>query len=207
MWQSARVDDLVGTQAPARRLTDPAEAVAELERVLPALAAHRLPVPPGVDWARLEEALGTALPADYKLLRDRYPTFVLSDFLLVGGPAPGGEAAWAEDTDDLATLAEWCEDADLSVPLHPYPAPGGLLPWSSSYQGDYFLWSTDPSGPSAWTVTVASRNGAWWHYTGGAVQFLTDLAGGALECWGLPQIRPDITWVQPQGVTAGSGSG
>ncbi|MGC5412546.1 SMI1/KNR4 family protein, partial [Streptomyces sp. DT225] len=100
-------DDLVGTQAPARRLTDPAGSLAELERVLPALAAHRLPAPPGVDWPRLEAALGTALPADYKLLCDRYPTFVLSDFLHVGGPVPGSEAVWAEDTDDLETLAEW----------------------------------------------------------------------------------------------------
>lgn len=201
------MDELVGTQAPARRLTDPAEAVAELERVVPALPAHRLPSPPGVDWPRLEAALGTALPADYKLLCDRYPTFVLSDFLLVGGPAPGSETAWAEDTDDLETLAERCEYADLDVPLHPYPAPGGLLPWASSYQGDYFLWTTDPAGSSAWTVTVASRNGGWWHYTGGAVQFLADLAGGALEFWGLPRIRPEITWIQPQDLPAGRGPG
>ncbi|MGW7595894.1 SMI1/KNR4 family protein, partial [Streptomyces rubiginosohelvolus] len=93
------MDDLVGTQTPARRLTDPAEAVAELERVLPALAAHRLPAPPGVDWPRLEAALGTPLPADYKLLCDRYPTCVRSDFLHVGGPVPGPEPAWAARTD------------------------------------------------------------------------------------------------------------
>ncbi|MEU2249339.1 SMI1/KNR4 family protein [Streptomyces sp. NPDC019224] len=192
------MDDLVGTQTPARRLTDPAEAVAELERVLPGLAAHRLPTPPGVDWPRLEAALGTALPADYKLLCDRYPAFELSDFLSVGRPTPGNEVAWAEDTDDLEILAEWCEDADLTLPLRPYPAPAGLLPWASSNQGDLFLWTTGPGGPGDWTVTVASRNGAWWHYTGGAVQFLADLAGGVLEPWALPRIRPEITWVHRQ---------
>ncbi|MFJ8443370.1 hypothetical protein [Kitasatospora griseola] len=80
-------------------------------------------------------------------------------------------------------------------PMHPYPAPGGLLPWAASSQGDFFLWTTSPAGPEDWTVTVASRNGGWWHYTGGAVQFLADLVSGALEPWALPRVRPEITWV------------
>ncbi|MUT88688.1 SMI1/KNR4 family protein [Streptomyces sp. Z38] len=194
------MDDLAGTQAPSGcRLTDPAESVAELERVLPGLAAHRLPTPAGVDWPRLESVLGTALPADYKLLCELYPTFELSDFMCVGGPAPGAEVAWAEDTEDLEVLAEWCEDADLAVPMRPYPAPGGLLPWSSSNQGDFFLWTTSLAGPQEWTVTVASRNGAWWHYTGGAVQFLADLVSGALAPWALPTVRPEITWIDRPG--------
>ncbi|MGX1541046.1 SMI1/KNR4 family protein [Streptomyces adustus] len=193
------MDDLVGTQVPGCRLADPAESVAELERVLPGLAAHRLPTPAGIDWLRLESVLGTALPADYKLLCELYPAFELSDFMRVGGPVPGAEVAWAEDTDDLEIIAEWCEDADLAVPMHPYPAPGGLLPWSSSNQGDYFLWTTSPAGPQEWTVTVASRSGAWWHYTGGAVQFLADLVSGVLEPWSLPTVRPEITWVDQRG--------
>lgn len=190
----------MGTQAPSGcRLTDPGESVAELERVLPGLAAHRLPTPAGVDWPRLESVLGTALPADYKLLCELYPTFELSDFMCVGGPAPGAEVCWAEDTEDLEVLAEWCEDADLAVPMRPYPAPGGLLPWSSSNQGDFFLWTTSLAGPQEWTVTVASRNGAWWHYTGGAVQFLADLVSGVLVPWALPTVRPEITWIDRPG--------
>jgi hypothetical protein len=80
--------------------------------------------------------------------------------------------------------------------MRPYPAPGGLLLWGGSNQGDFFLWTTSPTGPEHWTVTVASRNGCWWHYTGGAVQFLADLVSGALEPWGLPQVRPEITWAE-----------
>ncbi|GHH94073.1 SMI1/KNR4 family protein [Streptomyces capillispiralis] len=193
------MNDLVGTQAPGCRLIDPAEAVTELERALPGLVAHRLPTPAGIDWPRLESVLGTALPADYKLLCELYPTFELSDFLRVGGPAPGAEVAWAEDTEDLDIVAEWCADADLAVPMRPYPAPGGLLPWSSSTQGDFFLWTTSPAGPQEWTVTVASRNGAWWHYTGGAVQFLADLVSGVLKPWALPTVRPEITWIHRPG--------
>ncbi|MER7738335.1 SMI1/KNR4 family protein [Streptomyces sp. NPDC096538] len=191
------MDDLIGTQAPGCRMTDPAESVAELERLLPGLVAHRPPTPMAIDWPRLESVLGTALPADYKLLCGLYPMFELSDFLRVGGPAPGAEVAWA--TEDLEIVAEWCEDADLAVPLHPYPAPGGLLPWASSNQGDFFLWTTSPAGPQEWTVTVASRNGAWWHYTGGAVQFLAELVSGGLEPWALPTVRPEITWIRRPG--------
>ncbi|WP_145786565.1 SMI1/KNR4 family protein [Kitasatospora atroaurantiaca] len=190
------MDDFAGTQSPVRRLTDPEEAIAELERAVPGLTALRLPGPKTVNWRVLEAELGAVLPADYKLLCELYPPFVLSDFLGFGGPMPGLEDIWVRGTrEDLETIAEWCEEAGLAVPLHPYPTPGGLLPWAGSTQGDFFLWTTSPAGPQEWTVTVASRSSAWWHYTGGAVQFLADLVSGALEPWALPQVRPEVaTW-------------
>ncbi|MFJ9899676.1 hypothetical protein ACIQPR_40725 [Streptomyces sp. NPDC091280] len=133
------MDDLIGTQAPQRRLYGAVDAVAELER----------------------------------------------------------EAAWVRGTrEELGIVAEWCADADLAVPLRPYPGAGGLLPWAASDEGDIFLWQTGPTAPREWTVTVASRSGGWWHYTGGAVQFVADLAGGAVEPWGLPNVRPELSWVE-----------
>ncbi|MER7340870.1 SMI1/KNR4 family protein [Streptomyces sp. NPDC000075] len=186
------MDALLGTQVPHQRLTDPASAVAALERAAPELVRFRRTAPAGIRWAQVEEHLGVGLPSDYKLLAETYPSLVFGDFLCVGFPPPGREKAWAEDPEDLEILAEWCEDAETAVPLHPFPAPGGLLPWATSNQGDYFLWSTGAAGPDAWTVTVASRNGGWWHYTGGAVQFLADLVGGNLEPWELPSVRPSV---------------
>ncbi|MEU0215910.1 SMI1/KNR4 family protein [Streptomyces sp. NPDC006265] len=185
------MDDLVGTQEPIIRLADPAEAVAALERAVPGLAALRLPASSDIAWSEVEAELGAVLPGDYKRLCELYPALEFNDFLGFAGPEPGHEHRWIRGRrEELELIAEWCEEADLAVPLHPYPAPGGLLPWASSNEGDHFLWTT-LGGPDRWTVTVASRNGGWWHYTGGAVQFLADLVSGVLEPWGLPPLRPE----------------
>ncbi|MFF7459657.1 SMI1/KNR4 family protein [Kitasatospora sp. NPDC008115] len=187
------MDDFAGTQAPIHRLADPAEAVAALESAVPGLVSLRLPEPRNVDWRLVEAGLGTALPEDFKLLREFYPTFGLGDFLGFGGPERGGEQTWVQGLrETLEDVEEWCSEADLTVPVRPFPAAGGLLPWAGSNQGDLFLWATNPAGPQEWTVTVASRSSAWWHYTGGAVQFLADLVTGAVEPWALPRVRPDV---------------
>ncbi|NYI08269.1 SMI1/KNR4 family protein [Allostreptomyces psammosilenae] len=188
------MDELIGTQAPRRRITDPAEAVRALERAVPGLAAYRRPEPAVLDWALLEDALGTPLPADYKLLAAHHGAFALGDFLLVGLPEPGAERYLLGGIrDDLeGVLQDWWE-ADMSIGLRPHPAPGGLLPWAQSNQGDHFLWTTTGDGPEQWLVTVASHNGGWWHYAGGAVQFLAELVEGTLEPWGLPPVRPGVT--------------
>ncbi|MFG3156997.1 SMI1/KNR4 family protein [Streptomyces sp. NPDC048219] len=157
----------------------------------------RRTAPAGIDWAQAEAGLGTGLPSDYKLLAETYPPLVFADFLAVGFPPAGREKAWAEDPDDLEIIAEWCEDAETATPLYPFPAPGGLLPWATSFQGDYFLWTTNETGPDTWTVTVASRNGVWWHYTAGAVQFMADLVSGSLQPWALPPVRPTVRAVEP----------
>ncbi|MGE7439754.1 SMI1/KNR4 family protein [Kitasatospora sp. NPDC001175] len=187
------MDDFAGTQTPVRRLTDPTEAIAALELAVPGLASLRLPAPAVINWPALEAGLGVNLPADYKLLCEIYPPFVIGDFLGVGAPTPGCEDAWVQGTrEELETIADWCKEADLTVPLHPYPAPGGLLPWAGSTQGDFFLWTTSPADPREWTVTVASRSSVWWHYTGGAVQFLAELVGGVLEPWALPRLCAEV---------------
>ncbi|MGW7348883.1 SMI1/KNR4 family protein [Streptomyces sp. NPDC054854] len=186
------MDALIGTQVPRHRLTDPASAVGALEQAVPGLALLRRTAPAGIEWAAVEECLPTELPSDFKLLADSYPSLVFGDFLCVGFPNPGQETAWSEDSEDLEILAEWCADAEMFIPLHPFPALGGLLPWATSTQGDYFCWNTTGPGPDGWTVTVASRNGGWWHYTAGAVQFIADLISGALELWGLPSVRPRV---------------
>ncbi|BFV57659.1 hypothetical protein KCMC57_up27630 [Kitasatospora sp. CMC57] len=123
------MDDFAGTQVPVRRLTDPAEAIAELENAVPNLASLRLPEVRNVNWQVVEAELGATLPEDFKLLCERYPAFALGDFLGLGGPEADRERSWVQGLrETLEIIEEWCAEADLTVPLHPYPAPGGLLP-------------------------------------------------------------------------------
>lgn len=186
------MEELIGIQAPRHRITDPVLVVRRLERAIPGLAEHRRPAPATVDWLLLEKALSTCLPADYKLLAALYPTFTLGDLLVVCLPEPGAEQYRLRGIrSDLEIVQDWWE-ADMSIGLRPHPAPGGLLPWAESNQGDFFLWTTTGAGPDDWPVTVASRNGDWWHYTGGAVQFLAELVDGTLHWWGLPPVRPEV---------------
>ncbi|MQY15013.1 hypothetical protein SRB5_51900 [Streptomyces sp. RB5] len=184
-------DDLIGTQTPSRRITDPQEAVAELERAVPGLSELRRPEPAAIGWPVLEDGLGTALPGDFKHLAERYVPFVLGDFLGVGLPDPGEEHELLRGirADLEGVLQEYGEE----IGLRPHPAPGGLLPWAESNEGDQFLWSTMGSDPHQWLVTIASRNGGWWQYDGGAVQFLAEYCAGTLDPWALPPIDPVAT--------------
>ncbi|GHF58094.1 hypothetical protein GCM10010218_44410 [Streptomyces mashuensis] len=187
-------DDLVGTQAPRHRITGPAEALRVLERAAPGLARHRRTESAVPDWALIGTALGTALPGDFRLLAEQHRHFRLGGFLAVALPAPGREHAWLRGVrQNLEIVHDWWEDG-MTAGLPPHPAPGGLLPWAESLSGDLFLWTTAGAGPDDWPVTVASRSGAWWHYAGGAVQFLAELLDGSLEPWALPEVRPEVTW-------------
>ncbi|GHG04590.1 SMI1/KNR4 family protein [Streptomyces filamentosus] len=191
------MDELMGTQAPPRRIQDPVEALTVFEQAWSELTVLRRPVPAKVDWAAVESGLGTALPPDFKLLTELYPRLVVGDTLFVTSPQPGNEQAWVEATlEDLEIVEEWCEYAELDPPVQAFPAPGGLLRCGTTDWGDYFLWSTSGDA-AAWTITVATRGGGWWHYNGGLVQFLSGLVDGSVEQWGLHTIRPTITGHPP----------
>ncbi|MEU2110201.1 SMI1/KNR4 family protein [Streptomyces sp. NPDC019507] len=185
-------DELIGAQTPTRRITDPQEALAALESAVPGLRGLRRAEPLVPDWAVLEDGLGTALPADYKHLAEWYPTFALGDFVLVALPEPGGEHHLLHGVRGaLDVLADaWLEPGRGPTAR---PAPGGLLPWAESNESDKLLWTTAGDTPQDWIVTVASRSGGWWHYAGGAVQFLAEYAGGTLEPWALPSLGPEVS--------------
>ncbi|MCH0542360.1 SMI1/KNR4 family protein [Streptomyces sp. MUM 203J] len=186
------MDDLIGTQHPRRRFTDPGEAVAALEAAVPGLVAHRRSAPAPPDWSVIEARLGTLPPADFRLLSEIFGPFELDGFLNVRLPGPGREESWLRGLEHFLEIAqEWWED-DMSIGLRPHPAPGGLLPWGESVDGDLFFWTTTGAGPDDWTVTVAARSHGWWHYTGGVAQFVADWIDGGLERWELPPLGTGI---------------
>ncbi|MFG2310279.1 SMI1/KNR4 family protein [Streptomyces sp. NPDC048566] len=184
-------DDLIGTQAPRTRITDPAEAVHRLEQAVPELTRHRRLEPAPINWSLMEEDLGTALPSDYKLLSELYPSFALSEgFIHVGLTKSGTERDNSGIFEGLQIVQDWWQ-ADMSLGIPPHPAPGGLLPWTDTEGGDLFLWMTT-GAPDDWPVTVATRGGEWWHYLGGAVQFLAELMDGTLEPWEMTDLTREV---------------
>ncbi|MFI8365173.1 hypothetical protein ACIGD1_34100 [Streptomyces sp. NPDC085612] len=184
------MEELIGTQRPAHRILDRAEAMAVLERTVPGLVALRRQKPAVFDWHAIEDEAGRALPSDFKALAEWYPAFGLDDFLHIMLPWPGEEAdsAGAQGTPSQ----RW--HCDYPVDLRPAElASTTLVPIGDSAEGDNFYWSVLGDDPEHWPVTVCSRNGPWWHYEGGMVQFLAELCGGTLEPWALPPVEPRIT--------------
>lgn len=120
----------------------------------PALArlAELIPPPADVepiDWAVVEDDLGTPLPPDFKAFCDRWG----SGAIYLEGPVDIhpeiGQIRWWLDT-----LADFMEDG--IVPRAPlFPDDGGLLPFGSTESRWELLWRTG-GDPSTWTVVVLS---------------------------------------------------
>lgn len=104
-------------------------------------------------WVGVEQALGIALPADYKRLIHVYGSGDFNDLIAVLNPfAPPPEdllsmvdqllAAYREGRDRL--MPEQC-------PFPAYPEPGGLLPVAIDTHGGALFWRTN-GPPDTWTL-------------------------------------------------------
>ncbi|MFF9167280.1 MULTISPECIES: hypothetical protein [unclassified Streptomyces] len=163
-----------------------------LEEALPAMKRWRVPGGRAVDWAVLEAALGTALPSDFRALAEAYPVLVVDDFLSVSVPTPGAERAWASGRRDDEILGDLYEMGDTADYV-PYPRPGGLIGWASSFCGDDFYWRTSPADPDAWPVVVRTDNADWIEFPVGAVAFLAGVFGRTLAVPGMPRNFPSAS--------------
>ncbi|MGW2583857.1 hypothetical protein ACWCYZ_21405 [Streptomyces virginiae] len=180
------MEELIGTQKPVRRILDPDEAIAALERAVPGLLRLRRRERAVFDWHAIEERIGTALPSDFKALTEWYPAFELDDFLGLCSPLPGEEGDWA-----TACAREFAGEGPELRPDE--LASTVLMLWGNSKEGDEFFWSVLGDDPDHWPVTVGSHNSAWWHYEGGMVQFLAELCDKSLDPWALPTVEPELT--------------
>ncbi|MFE5584134.1 SMI1/KNR4 family protein [Kitasatospora sp. NPDC056531] len=83
-----------------------------------------------IDWASVEERLGSPLPGDYKRLVERFGKGTFDDGYI--------------DLHVPEDLADWTQ----------FHAETGALPWASNEQEMLFCWITDGADADAWPVCV-----------------------------------------------------
>lgn len=135
-------------------------------------------------WDVIEADLGMPLPQDYKAFARLYGSGYFMGFLGIDIP----------NTQNPNTRLEWqaqvvCgifkNDDELPYPM--WPAPGGLLPFGSTDDGDYLFWLTD-GRPDNWRVVVWDRGfGGFEKLDVDVTDFLAGLATGEV----LPKEFPD----------------
>ncbi|MEV6161925.1 SMI1/KNR4 family protein [Streptomyces sp. NPDC052052] len=141
--------------------------------------------PAAVDWARAEQNLGTALPADYKRLVETYGSGVFDDtiWLLVPDSAYDDcdlhEQA-TERAEELAALWELGEEKPTAL----QEVGARVLPWGfEEGSGAFLYWLVRPGQrPDEWTVLYNEGRGPLWEHHGmGCLAFLLAVLTGTAE--------------------------
>ncbi|QYN24408.1 SMI1/KNR4 family protein [Amycolatopsis sp. DSM 110486] len=146
--------------------------------------------PQDIDWAAVEAALGTALPADYRAYADTYPALYLDKLITIRHPLAVSE--WAKLVEGakpvLESFAYGRSQVPDAVPYPLFPEPGGLLPWGYDDDGADYFWRTAGS-PDEWTVLVFD-SGEWWEFPRGFGALWIEWAGGRITT--APLGREDV---------------
>lgn len=157
-------------------------------------------------WEPIESELGTALPQDYKDFVRIYGSGYFMEFL--GVPVPGSKNPNTRFESGVAltcqTFADWDGD-ELPYPM--WPAPGGLIPFGSTDNGDFLFWL--PQGaPDDWRVVVWDRGMLEFEVLDcGLTDFLAGLATSDVAPKGFPDsllpceelFQPNSRWLDPDG--------
>jgi len=128
-------------------------------------------------WDAIEAGLGTALPQDYKDFVRLYGSGYFMEFLGVSVPSTKNPNVRFEAQVGLTcqTFADW-DDEELPYPM--WPAPGGLIPFGGTDNGDFLFWLAQGT-PDDWRVVVWDRGMQEFEVLNcGLTDFLTGLATG-----------------------------
>ncbi|MGW5128426.1 SMI1/KNR4 family protein [Streptomyces sp. NPDC004069] len=126
-----------------------------------------------IDWAAVEQRLGTALPSDYKQLAEIFGHGDFDGFLSLYVPDAGVSSMDIVDHAEYLARDASQEGTHLWRPNDIYPAPGGLLQWAASEQADQFYWLTEGNDPEAWPVLVQEEDpGSWRRFDCSAAEFV-----------------------------------
>jgi len=157
-------------------------SIENLLKVVPAPAA------PGQafsgPWEPVEAEIGVALPQDYKDFCAIYGRGYFMEFLGVDIPRSPNPHTRLET--QIVAISESLSGDD-ELPYPPWPAPGGLIPFGSTDNGQALLWRSVGEAAN-WRVAVwDGRSGAFEAFDCDLTDFLARLATGAI----LPEEFPD----------------
>jgi hypothetical protein len=112
------------------------------------------------EWGRVEKAIGTRLPNDYKNYINVFGTGCLANFLWVFNPFTRNTNLnlLNQVTVQLNAITTLEEEFGEKSPYQVYPTPGGLLPWGITDNGDVLFWLTNDE-PDYWNVVICSARG------------------------------------------------
>ncbi len=115
----------------------------------------------GTSWRTIEAGLGTALPEDYKSFIEVYGSGRIAGFVWILNPFSKRENInlLNQIPRQLSALRELAEGFGETCPYPLFPAPGGLLPFGITDNGDVLHWLTS-GAPSSWNVVVNESRGA-----------------------------------------------
>lgn len=134
-------------------------------------------------WAEIEEALGTALPNDYKEYITTFGTGKMADFVWPYNPFSANRFLnlLKQVPNQVGTLRQMKEEfGDEECPYPLYPEAEGLLPWGSTGNGDELFWLMIGS-PNKWPVVInEARSSRFEQYDESMTSFLAKLLAGKI---------------------------
>ena len=163
-----------------------------LERLL----GFPTPIVISVDWVSIEEELGSKLPDDYKAFVSRYGAGAIDSFLTILTPA--GPTKWADLVWRSQEHDEFSQRREQHPPFDAFPAPGGLLAFGQTDNGDVLYWRTN-GAPEQWTVLVYEGRGfEYFEFPGSMTSFLEKILSRTLRVNVFPDDFPsDAPWFAP----------
>jgi len=147
-----------------------------LSQLLSIMPVPRQPIgiPTPDDWQRVEAELGLRLPADYKAFVGAYGAGIINDHIRCVNPAYPEDSPFVDPL-RLEVYGGWAEAGETPHPI--YPAPGGLLPWGTTGNGDSYFWVTEPADePDRWPIAIFDRGDPshWLSHPGPMTRLLVE---------------------------------
>ncbi|MFF7749052.1 hypothetical protein ACFZCP_07295 [Streptomyces sp. NPDC007971] len=159
----------------------------------------RLCPPPGegrtVKWSVVEEALGIALPGDYKRLVEKYGGGLFAGALWLLEPdCPDAMYDLVAQTTQRAEILAGLWDAGEEKPSELDQGGVRLVPWGYAEGGGHFLyWLVRPDvEPEEWTVILNEGRGPLWEaHPVSCSQFLLDVMTGTTSSFYFTDLEDD----------------